>query len=236
MACAVPRWSRASAGQPRSPGAPADWSVVGGSKVLPPSRDRAVLISVVAPVRRPEHRHVRHRARARRHDGDPRRQLAAEPRFAGHSVDLHGRPEPRAAIAADRDKHVGPAVARRAPRDGDEGAVGRHPGRGIRAPRKASDTASGGVAPWSPASIAVHSMASATAVTARRFPIVRVIDAPHPQNLTRAPNCSDRGSPTAVIWPNVGDGLPDSAGAEVRVPRQVVAPIGQVEPSASASS
>ncbi len=208
MACAVPRWSRANAGHPRSPGAPSAWRVVGGfegpaavPRTRHPDRGRRAL-------GRPQHRHVRHRARARRHDGDPRRQLAAEARFAGHPVHLHGRPEPSAAIAAGRDKHVGPAVARRAPGDGDEGAVGRHPGRGIRPPRKAQRHHLG----WRRALVAgKHRRAQHGQCDGGHRPSIpnrSRHDAPHPQNLTRAPTCSERGSPTAVIWLNEGDGLP----------------------------
>ena len=50
------------------------------------------------------------------------------------------------------------------------------------------------------------------------------------QNLTRSPNCSDRGSPTAVIWPKVGDGFVGYAPAPKFVLRvSAFTPIGQVE-------
>ena len=115
--------SSVSDGQPRSPAAPGDCSATGGSNVLPPSRDRAVLISVAVP--RAVHETTISGGddpllRSERH---ARRHLAVEARLAGDRVDLHAAPERRAAIAADGDEDVGLAVGGCAPRDGDERAA-----------------------------------------------------------------------------------------------------------------
>ena len=56
------------------------------------------------------------------------------------------------------------------------------------------------------------------------------------QKRSRIPNCADLGSPTAVIWPKVGDGFVGYPGAEVRVPRHRLRRFVRLKPSTSASS
>ena len=170
--------------------------------------------------------------------GDPRRDLAADARLAGHAVHLHRRAERRAPVAADRHEDVGLAA----------GARPRSPRRSGRARRS---TAPSWLRPGRPGVTAGGACAGARRSSPERGSDQQSsVQFRHPSHVhcpwssllpcglipdnfrtaAAAPNCQLRGSPTAVIWLNVGDGLAGYAPAPKLVLRaSLVRPVGQVE-------
>ena len=173
---------------------------------------------------RPQHDDLRQRRSAARSKRHARRHLAVEAPFAGHRVDLYRGPECRPAIAADCDEDVGFAVGGCAPRHGDDRAGGGD--------RRRRVGAAGNIGKRCRLQAPVAGAANCDGADERRKSDERAKSSHHRsgQKRRRAPNWNDRGSPTAVIWPKVGEGLVGYAPAPKLVLRvSDILTIGQVE-------
>ena len=178
--------------------------------------------------RGPQHDDLRFARSAGSPQRHARRQFASEPCLAGGAVHLHGGAKGSAAVATDRDKDVG--RCRFSTRPTQRRQTDRHwPPMASRSTVQQRRARSARERP--PHAATAPTSSGERASRHRLGPQHRHASSTRFQKLARNPNWNDRGSPTAVICPNVGRGLvgyaPDPKLA-LRV--STLTTVGEVEP------